>query len=269
MKLQILVCLTLPNTVPELVRDQIKVLALLVSSSAGETQDYFMPAHGIKEGVFPVQAHLAGRKTPAHENLFITASSPHPPCPWGIIGSLEIGTLCCDLSVSCCSLRMSPAGLQDKPSGHTLLWELWLPWQGWSLLLALCLCLLNDKVVTGKLGNNSLKPQKTPIPPPQTQTPCWCRAHSPLWEVLLGLKILWVLLKSQFSGVWPLFPWLWGWGGIAQCLTLPSWSCCWFGGIPWAGKQVPVAVYLVLGCLGSEAPEPLHATLVIAPRYLG
>lgn len=102
-----------------------------------------------------------------------------------------------------------------------------------------------------------------------------------LWEVSLGLKILlWVLLKSQVSGAWPvaLVSLAVGPGrnfsGPDTCQLAGATAD--FGGIARAGKQVPVAApdglsgscCLVLGCLGSGAHKPLHATLVIAPSYL-
>lgn len=52
-----------------------------------------MPAQGTREGGVPVQAHPAGRETPAQENPFNTASSLHPSFPWvgGLSTPLEIG----------------------------------------------------------------------------------------------------------------------------------------------------------------------------------
>lgn len=99
-----------------------------------------------------------------------------------------------------------------------------------------------------------------------------------LWEVSLGLKILlWVLLKSQVSGAWPVALVSLAMGprgnfSVPDTCQLAG-AAADFGGIPWAGKQVPVAApdglsgrcCLVLGCLGSEDHEPLHATLVIVP----
>lgn len=58
----------------ELVGDQIMMLALLVPPSL-ETS--IMPAQGMREGDFPVQAHPAAMETPAWENHFNTASSLH------------------------------------------------------------------------------------------------------------------------------------------------------------------------------------------------
>lgn len=144
----------------------------------------------------------------------------------------------------------------------------------------MCLCLLNDIVVTGILRKNSLKPKKPPPLLTKTKFPAGVEhmVLCLLWEVSLGLKILlWVLLKSRVSGAWPVALVSLAMGprgnfSVPDTCQLAG-AAADFGGIPWAGKQVPVAApdglsgrcCLVLGCLGSEDHEPLHTTLVLVP----